>query len=367
MALQRLIAQGVADANGNITGLTDPSWVPPTQYVFTGSLSIPDSTITAQWSLIVNQQPQLTFIGQSVVTGVQIHLLDNMTLSATGLTPGQIVQAVFLAVVTPEDNTQVSSPTVTPTGTTQNAGNLQFLAGSAIPVPGTRGLILDLTQVIYPANTLLANYNTALCFVNNTTSGPVIITMFGHSSFDAFVQTVTIPTLTSYVFAIPIIGFTQIDGLCNVVIGGGVFCSIMLTEEVIPSPDVLGWDSVDSATGLVPLNVDAAGNLNVNASLTIANPLPVATVSATLASSPYGQTSVGTVATAIAGVHTERTGLTVKLAQAATAPVFLGTDASVTTANGYLLEAGNSITTSEPGQIYGIVATGTQTVYWEDE
>jgi hypothetical protein len=95
-------------------------------------------------------------------------------------------------------------------------------------------------------------------------------------------------------------------------------------------------------------------------------PLPVLTVGAAAAAS-YGQTSVGTSATAIAGTRTDRTGLTIKLAQSASASVYLGTDNAVTTANGYLLEPGNSVTTADPGQVYGIVATGTQTVFWEDE
>jgi hypothetical protein len=362
MALQRLIAQGVADANGNISLLTDPSWVPTVQYVFTGSLSVPDSTITAQWSLIINSQPQLTFIGQSVVTGVQLHELDRMQLSATGLTPGQVVQAVYLAIQTPASRTAPTSPTVTPTGTTQNAGNLQFLAGSGITIPATRALILDLTQVVYPANTLLANYNTALCFVNNTTGATVTVTMFGHSSFDAFVQTVMIPTLTSYVFAIPIIGFSQIDGFSGT--ASGVTCSIMLTEEVVASPDVLGWDSTDPGTGFVPLSVDASGNIHIAPS-SFPDPLPVITVAS---SSPsYGQTSVGSTATAIASTRTDRSGLSIHNLSTALQSVFVGTDDTVTTSTSLVLEPGMSVTFATPVQVYGIVASGSVVVSWEDE
>ena len=362
MALQRLIAQGVADANGNISGLTDPSWVPTVQQVFTGTLSIPDSTITAQWALFVNGQQQVTFIGQSVVTGVQVHTTEILKLSATGLTPGQTVQAVFQASQTPENRTETTSINVTPTGTTQNAGNIQFLAGSNLPVPSSPGVILDLTELIYPANTILANYNTALCFVNNTTGGTVTVTMFGHSTFDAFVQTVTIPTLTSYVFSIPIIGFTQIDGFSGV--ASGVQCSIVLTEEVVPSPDVLGWDAVDSGVGYVPLQVTDTGELVVSATLAIADPLPVATVGQS--SFSYGQTAITGSATAIAAPRVNRTGLSVHNLAAASGPVYLG-DASVSTSTGLCLEPGGSVTFATPSQIYGITAGASITVSWEDE
>ena len=359
MALQRLIAQGTADANGDIDGLTDPSWVPTVQQVFTGSLSIPGSTITAQWTLFVNSQEMVTFIGQSVVNGVQVHLMDRLTLSATGLTPSQTVQAVFAVEQTPENRTQVSVPSVQPTGTTQNAGNIQFLAGAGLPVPASYGLILDLTQIIYPANTVLANYNTAVVTVTNTSGSPQTVVIFGNNApvgINTIAQGVIIPNNGTYQYAIPIVGVTRIFGSGG---AAGVEAFIVLTEETMTNPAVLGWDEADDYLTPLPLS-SAGGGIPIGPV-----PLPVLTVAS--GSPTYGQTSVGSTATTIAAPRTDRSGLSIHVLSTALQPVFVGTDASVTTSNGLELEPGMSVTFATPVQIYGIVAAGSVTVSWEDE
>jgi len=350
MALQRLIAQGVADANGNISGLTDPSWVPTVQQVFTGTLSIPDSTITAQWALFVNGQQQVTFIGQSVVTGVQVHTTEILKLSATGLTPGQTVQAVFQASQTPENRTETTSINVTPTGTTQNAGNIQFLAGSNLPVPSSPGVILDLTELIYPANTILANYNTAVITVFNTSGGPVTLVLWGDDATagDYNYQVVTLDNASTYTTAIPIVGIIELSGDCGV--GAGVLADIVLTEEIVAAPGQLVWNG----SAFVPFTGGG----------TIADPLPVATVGQS--SFSYGQTAITGSATAIAAPRANRTGLSVHNLAAASGPVYLG-DASVSTSTGLCLEPGGSVTFATPSQIYGITAGASITVSWEDE
>ena len=85
-------------------------------------------------------------------------------------------------------------------------------------------------------------------------------------------------------------------------------------------------------------------------------------------SSPtYGQTDVASTATAIAAPRTSRSGLSIHNLLAAAGPVYLGTDDTVTTATGLVLEPGMSVTFATPVQAYGIVSSGTITVSWEDE
>ena len=91
-------------------------------------------------------------------------------------------------------------------------------------------------------------------------------------------------------------------------------------------------------------------------------------VTTTGSSTPsYGQTSVGSTATAIASTRANRSGLSIHNLQGASAAVYLGTDNTVTTSTGLVLEPGMSVTFATPVQIYGIVASGSITVSWEDE
>ena len=101
----------------------------------------------------------------------------------------------------------------------------------------------------------------------------------------------------------------------------------------------------------------------INTNVTVDN-----VVIATASSSPtYGQTTVTTAATAIAAPRTNRSGLSIHQLSTAIQDVYVGTDDTVTTATGLVLEPGMSVTFATPVQIYGIVATGSVTVSWEDE
>lgn len=75
-------------------------------------------------------------------------------------------------------------------------------------------------------------------------------------------------------------------------------------------------------------------------------------------SAVYGNVAVAVTATLIRAANTTRSNIHIRNNGAAT--VFLGTDTSVTTANGYALPAGGEFTDEWwPGAIYGIVASGT--------
>lgn len=101
----------------------------------------------------------------------------------------------------------------------------------------------------------------------------------------------------------------------------------------------------------------------------VSTPVDVTVDVVTVASSSptYDQTAVGATATAIAAPRTGRSGLSIHNLSTATKSVYLGTDDTVTTATGLVLEPGGSVTFATPVQLYGIVASGTVTVSWEDE
>jgi len=79
-----------------------------------------------------------------------------------------------------------------------------------------------------------------------------------------------------------------------------------------------------------------------------------------------GQVSVGNTATSIISSNTNRKVLNIK--NIGNNTVFLGTDNSVTTSNGYPLEPQEEFVCNDyTGQWYGIVASGTETVDYVEE
>lgn len=80
-----------------------------------------------------------------------------------------------------------------------------------------------------------------------------------------------------------------------------------------------------------------------------------------------GQTSVGTTAIEIAPTPiTNRQNVRLRLPQGATNDVYIGPDNTVTTANGFLLEAGEShdVPIGVDGEIWAITASGSTNVTW---
>lgn len=86
----------------------------------------------------------------------------------------------------------------------------------------------------------------------------------------------------------------------------------------------------------------------------------------------YGSVSVGVAATLIRPANTDRRELRIVNTSIVT-PVYLGTDASVTTANGFPLYENQNILQSKDsgawlGAVYGIVGAGNADVrFWETE
>lgn len=83
------------------------------------------------------------------------------------------------------------------------------------------------------------------------------------------------------------------------------------------------------------------------------------------AGATYGAVSVGTTATVIRTANTNRASCLVQ--NLGSAPMYLGTDASVTTANGLEVGAGSSATLTFQSAIYGIVASGSNDVRFIEE
>lgn len=73
-----------------------------------------------------------------------------------------------------------------------------------------------------------------------------------------------------------------------------------------------------------------------------------------------GQVSVTGAATSIVAVKSDRSGITIVNTGATT--VFVGENATVTTATGYPLTAGASVSFSTTGAVYGITSGGTNIV-----
>lgn len=90
----------------------------------------------------------------------------------------------------------------------------------------------------------------------------------------------------------------------------------------------------------------------------------------------YSNKTIATTATAIVAKNLARIALLVRNNSAVT--IYLGEDSSVTTSNGYPLEAGDEIVYENPGEssqlpagvyrgpLYGIVATGTADLRYMD-
>jgi len=79
-----------------------------------------------------------------------------------------------------------------------------------------------------------------------------------------------------------------------------------------------------------------------------------------------GQVSVTNAATQIKAANTSRKRITIKVPVGGQA-VYIKVDNTVTTANGHLLDAGDSLTLENTGAVYGIVAAGSQTVTYLEE
>lgn len=122
---------------------------------------------------------------------------------------------------------------------------------------------------------------------------------------------------------------------------------------------LLGVSNVDGLTPVVLEADPVTGRLLVSAVVT--------TGGVTTGNLATNQVSVASTATLIAAARTTRADVTI--VNGGTTDVYLGNSSSVTTATGILLIGvkGAAITLDVTSDVYGIVATGSQTVSYAEE
>lgn len=109
----------------------------------------------------------------------------------------------------------------------------------------------------------------------------------------------------------------------------------------------------DNNGNFAPLQINSQGQLIVDSAAT-----GVGVLNAT------GQVSVGNSATQIIAANTSRSGVVITNPSASTT-IYVGTS-GVTTSTGAILPPGSSLTLPVTSAVYGIVATGTQTVSYAE-
>ncbi len=143
---------------------------------------------------------------------------------------------------------------------------------------------------------------------------------------------------------------------------GSLLCALMFAGAVSAQSIPIGatranGDGLDvGATALVDANGHQAG--------IAANPLAVsATVAPSATFNPGNPVSVSTTATLVVAARTGRSSITIE--NEGTTPVYIGNSASVTPTTSRVLlpgSVGASITLNYTGAVYGITASGSQTV-----
>lgn len=115
--------QGIVDGSGNCE---IDFLAPPTGLIYTGSITVYDSPVTALWQVLVSGVPTDKISGTQTCGGIQVGTNDIITLTAGGLQQfiGQTFHATYAVVASPEDNTVLIAPghdTLIPPGQLANA------------------------------------------------------------------------------------------------------------------------------------------------------------------------------------------------------------------------------------------------------
>ena len=324
--------QQETNANGVATFTFDP---PSIGNVDTGVCHIPNlpPTATATGTVGPDQLPQWS--GVASCQDIQVRRLFQLVITITNALPNTLYTCSYAAVRTPENTTPSVPPYVASAQQVQSSTGIGVLVFNQTIAAG-----ITYTDTVLP--NLEGIYHTLEFAVDPTTSGTVTIRLYD-----------LVHGVEMWRYDLNALATNEVTpAYYNVVpVGLGVMgLRITVENSTAGNCNVAMWAAPDEMA-IASVSIGPGGATGPGTS-------PVTGVT--------GQVSVTATATAILPANPSRTAGTIYNPVASTAPVFIG-PSGVTDTTGYQLDPGYGLTVAGTEEWFGITASATILVTYEDE